>query len=251
MGYGEICQYQFFAVSLRGNNSLINITMDFPPNYVILDADRFATAEPREPGALGAEVLAQVRSTGRIADHFRVTLGGSRIFDVSAPLAAMIQGVPATWQFRFQVWLRDIEIRRNMVSTAWLNVHAQLAARKAWITDQAGVQIQHKTALEEIQDKHATFRFIMVIGDCSNLELMLQALPASKETLTGKPAFRGLILLIEPRCAHAQGSSSAASPLAIYGRPMGDYNILRGPLLSEKTAVETYINMLPRPYASK
>jgi hypothetical protein len=165
--------------------------MDFPPNYVFMEADRFATAEPREPGALGAEVLAQVRSTGRIADHFRVTLGGSRIIDVSAPLAAMIQGIPSTWQFRFQVWPRDIEIRRNMVSTAWLNVHAQLAAKEAGVMDQAGAQIPHEAVLEEIQEKRAAFRFIVVISDSSNLELMLQALPASKETLTGKPAFRG------------------------------------------------------------
>jgi hypothetical protein len=31
----------------------------------------------------------------------------------------------------------------------------------------------------------------VVISDSAGLELMLQALPASKETLTGKPAFRG------------------------------------------------------------
>jgi hypothetical protein len=165
--------------------------MEFPPRYVILDADRFATAEPREPGDLGAEVLAQVRSTGRIADHFRVTLGGSRIIDVSAPLAAMMQGVPSTWQFRFQVWPRDVEIRRNIVSTTWLNVHSQLAAKEAWIVDQDGVQIPQEVVMEEIQEKRAAFRFIVVISDSANLELMLQALPAAKETLTGKPAFRG------------------------------------------------------------
>jgi hypothetical protein len=194
LGCKEIRRYQFFTVSLRGNtysHTYVIKVMDFPPNYVILEADRFATAEPREPGILGAEVLAQVRSTGRIADHFRVTLGGSRIIDVSAPLAAMIQGVPSTWQFRFQVWPRDIEIRRNMVSTAWLNVHAQLAAKEAWVMDQAGAQIPHEAVLEELQERRAAFRFIVVISDSSNLELMLQALPASKETLTGKPAFRG------------------------------------------------------------
>jgi hypothetical protein len=165
--------------------------MEFPPDYVILDADHFATAEPRNPGELGAEILAQVRSTGRIADHFRVTLGGSRIIDVSAPLAAMMQGAPPTWLFRFQAWARDIEVRRNMVSTTWLNVHSQLAAREAWITDQAGTQIPHETVLEAIQDKRAAFRFIVVVSDSQGLDLMLQALPASKETLTGKPAFRG------------------------------------------------------------
>jgi hypothetical protein len=59
----------------------------------------------------------------------------------------------------------------------------------------------------------------------------------------------GLILLIEIWCAQARGSSSAAGPLAVCGRPIGDYNILLSQLLSEKTAVETYINMRPGPYA--
>jgi hypothetical protein len=58
--------------------------MEFPPRSEVLEADLFATAVPRDPGDLGAEVLAQVRGTGQIADHFRVTLGGSKILDVSA-----------------------------------------------------------------------------------------------------------------------------------------------------------------------
>jgi hypothetical protein len=59
----------------------------------------------------------------------------------------------------------------------------------------------------------------------------------------------GLILLIETQCTHAQVLSSVASPLALWGQPMGDYSILCGRLLSEKTAVETYFNMRPGPYA--
>jgi hypothetical protein len=103
----------------------------------------------------------------------------------------MIQGMPPSWQFRFQVWARDIKIIRNMVSTTWLNVRSQLAAKEAWIEEQMGAQVPGDAVLEELQDKHAAFRFAVVIGDSQNLELMLQALPASKETLTGKPAFRG------------------------------------------------------------
>jgi hypothetical protein len=68
----------------------------------------------------------------------------------------------------------------------------------------------------------------------------------SKNALTRGPGLRlnltpgvGLILMIEKRCAHAQGSSSTAGPLAICCRPMGDYKILCSWLLSEKTAVAT------------
>jgi hypothetical protein len=49
--------------------------------------------------------------------------------------------------------------------------------------------------------------------------------------------------LIEKRCAHARVSSSAAGPLAICGRLMGDYSILCCRLLSEITAVDTYIQL--------
>jgi hypothetical protein len=45
----------------------------------------------------------------------------------------------------------------------------------------------------------------------------------------------GFILLIETQCAH----SSVTGLLAVRGPPMGDNNILRSRLLSEKTAVET------------
>jgi hypothetical protein len=48
----------------------------------------------------------------------------------------------------------------------------------------------------------------------------------------------GLILLIDTRCAHARGLSSEAGPLVVCGRPIGDYDIIHGRLLSEKTAVE-------------
>jgi hypothetical protein len=79
----------------------------------------------------------------------------------------------------------------------------------------------------------------------------------SKNAFTSDPGPRlnlipgvGLILLKEMWCAHTRGLLSAAGPLAACGWPMGDYNILRGGLLSEKTAVETSINMRPRPYTS-
>jgi hypothetical protein len=79
----------------------------------------------------------------------------------------------------------------------------------------------------------------------------------SKNALTRCPGPRlnlipgvGLIFLLETRCANAQVLSSAAGLLAICGQPMGDYSILRGWLLSEKAAVDTYINMQPGPYTS-
>jgi hypothetical protein len=68
----------------------------------------------------------------------------------------------------------------------------------------------------------------------------------SKKALTRCPGLQlnlmpgaGLILLIDTRCAHARGSSSAASPLVVCCRPMSDYDILPDRLLSQKAAVAT------------
>jgi hypothetical protein len=58
--------------------------MNFPPEEEVFGAEQFETAAPREAGELGLELMAQVRPNGRILDHFRVTLGGSKIIDVSA-----------------------------------------------------------------------------------------------------------------------------------------------------------------------
>jgi hypothetical protein len=44
-------------------------------------------------------------------------------------------------------------------------------------------------------------------------------------------------------------SKKKAGPITVYCRPMGDYNILRGRLLGEKTVMKTFINMRPGFYA--
>ena len=56
--------------------------MDFPPEeWVVFSLEEFTLAQPRNPGALGAEVMAQVRANGRITDHWRVALGGSEVLE--------------------------------------------------------------------------------------------------------------------------------------------------------------------------
>jgi hypothetical protein len=165
--------------------------MDFPPDFSVFPAEEFATAAPRNPGELGVELLAQARPNGRVVDHYRVTLGGSKIIDVSTKMAKLFQKSPPSWTLNYQVWARDIELRRNMTSSAWASVNTLISSRDAWVEQEDGVQVPVETVLAEIGDKKAAWRFAVIIADNQALELMLQALPTSAEALMGKPAFRG------------------------------------------------------------
>jgi hypothetical protein len=167
--------------------------MNFPHLWDILPAADFSTALPRAAGELGAEVLAQVRPNGRILDHYRVTLGGSKIVEVKAPMATMaLAPAGSSWMFRHQVWAKDIQLMRNMTS-AWVNAHKLIQEKGAWVEDHEGNPVPEEQLLEILPGKTAAIRFSVVIGEDQNLELALQTLPAAAEVLMGKPAFRGYV----------------------------------------------------------
>jgi hypothetical protein len=97
--------------------------MDYPPNWDIFPMEDFITSVPRSAGNLTSELLVQARPNGRLLDHFRYVLGGSSIMNVEFQLASIWQ-MPAasTWKLCYQVWPKDIEIRRNMVSSTWTDI---------------------------------------------------------------------------------------------------------------------------------
>ena len=168
--------------------------MDFPADWDFFPMADFSTAGPRNPGTLGVELLAQARPNGRVLDHFRVTLGGSRILDVTARMSALLL-VPAAcpWRFRYQRWPADLEIRRNMTSSGWLSVPTLIAARDASVEDEEGVAVPVENVLAMIEEANtaASIRFAVVVGEDHRMQLMLQSLPGSAEALAGKPALRG------------------------------------------------------------
>ena len=168
--------------------------MNFPAVWEIFPVENFGTATPRNPGVLGMELCAQVRPNGRILDHFRVTLGGSRILDVNFPMASLLL-VPkaADWRFRFQIWARDIDIRRNMTTSAWYDTKEMLAAREATVVDAGNEIIPQETVLEALDTsgKMAAFRYAVVIGEDQRMKLAVIGLPAAADTLRGKPLHRG------------------------------------------------------------
>ena len=154
----------------------------------------FTSANPHNVGELGVELLAQARPNGQVLDHFRVTVGGSRIIEAKFHLAKLhLTPVTSPWRMRFQRWPRDLEIRRNMTTTTWESVATLLASREAAIIDEEDQIVATETALEylEKEGKMASIRFAVVIGEDTKMQLLLQGLPASAEALMGKPALRG------------------------------------------------------------
>ena len=69
--------------------------MEFPPEWNILPAEDFEIAVPRDPGEIGVDLMAQIRNNGRILNHFRLVLGGSKLLEAAVPLKNILPTVEA------------------------------------------------------------------------------------------------------------------------------------------------------------
>jgi hypothetical protein len=187
----------FFAG--KGSWEVSSLTMDIFNNWMILAADQFALAAPREPGELGAEVLAQVRPTGRIMDNMRISLGGSQILEATFSTANVFsaQLIPRTnliWQKR----PGDIVIRKNLTSSTWYDLTTLLQSREvnAQQSDDGDEDdyegfLTLMSGLADQQQAQASVRWAVGATADNWLELVLQALPAPASVLNGKPLLKG------------------------------------------------------------
>jgi len=172
--------------------------MEFPPEeWTILEAGDFETAVPRDPGILGVELMAQVRPSGRIVDHFRLVLGGSDIleYQFSAKELYIYQETPDI-QLSFAVWPADIKIRRNMMTSCWIDAGELLQANDIVGAGGTGADLTDnlKEFLAAQKDRHvsgAALRWAVGVGPDKRLELSLQALPGSAAVISSKPTLRG------------------------------------------------------------
>ena len=168
--------------------------MDFPPEWVVLPAEDFTTAAPRNAGICGMELLAQIRHNRCILDHFRVSLDGSKILEVNTPLSSLMPSTPDSGLiFKFAVWPRDIEMKRNMTTSQWMDITELLASKKAAVHDQEGSMLAHAAVMADLASlgTSSSLRFATVVGEDHLMQLHLQCLPASAKYLMGKPALRG------------------------------------------------------------
>jgi hypothetical protein len=170
--------------------------MEFDPAaWDCFPAEEFNSAAPRAASALHMELLIQVRPNGRMLDHFRIGLGGTSIINASFPLASVFSFPAAKdWTAKYQIWPRDIDLRRNMATTGWKDLPTLVASRDILIiSSETEELVTADVVTEAIQSSKAgaAVRFAVIVGEDSTVSLQLQGLPASASILMGKPAFRG------------------------------------------------------------
>ena len=168
--------------------------MYFPPEWVVLPAEDFTTAAPRNAGICGMELLAQISPNWRILDHFRVSLDGSKILKISTPLSSLMPATPDSGHiFKYAVWPRDIEMKRKMTTSQWMDITELLASKKAAVHDPEGSMLAHPAFMADLASlgTSSSLRFATVVGEDHLMQLHLQCLPASAKYLMGKPALRG------------------------------------------------------------
>lgn len=196
--------------------------MDYPPKWDVFSDTDFELAVPRDPGALGIELMAQLRVSGRVQDHWRLVLGGSSIIEFNVPLRSVFSFAPK-WTMTFAVWPRDITIKRNTTTSVWQDVRDLVASNDTELLGENGDRIintdfvdmlsEHETPAKPLS---ASLRWAVVIGDGERPELHLQMLPGGAGTLNGKPVLRWLKILIQTySCAIKLSNHSSQITLLI------------------------------------
>jgi hypothetical protein len=170
--------------------------MEFPPSWRVFLEEDFEVAQPQVEGALTMELLVQVRHTGRMLSNFRIGLGGEARIKVDVDLGAMVpRDTFHGWRFRTQYWARDIKIRTNMTTSAWIDLADTIAAKDGAVFDDAGAEIPGREVLrllDEIQDdpKSPAYRWVVAVGEDNLMKLQLQSLPGPAVLISGKPTLR-------------------------------------------------------------
>ena len=172
--------------------------MEFPGDWTILDIEDFETASsPRDPGALGVDVLVQLRNSGRAMDDFRVLVGGSQRLKVGFEASSVFPTTTVPdWIISLECWPWDISLRKIMVSSEWMDVINMLAANDLVVTDADGNECNELlvTFFNKQGGKTsygALLRWAIGVGPDKKLELSLQCLPATSTYLAGKPTLQG------------------------------------------------------------
>jgi hypothetical protein len=101
------------------------------------------------------------------------------------------------YRLQFQHWPRDIQIWRNMLSSAWLDVPALICSNEAQVTDESGREVaadQFMETLESLPEdgpESSSVRWAVIIGENGEPRLQLQSLPSDAVSLSGRPATKG------------------------------------------------------------
>ncbi len=121
---------------------LYSSTMEFPHSWEVLQAKLMETFSAPDTADVTAQLLVQLRPTGRILDGFQLVLGGTRIQEAEVDLGSLIPAAAFNnYKLRFQFWLRDIGIRRNMLSSSWIDAPAHICSNESTVHDETGAEV--------------------------------------------------------------------------------------------------------------
>jgi hypothetical protein len=170
--------------------------MEFPANWVVLDITDFDTTLPAIHGKLVVELLAHLRNTGRILDGYKFSLDGSKALEAYVDLNKInpvneLRGMQAF----FQCWPRDIKIRRNMLSTAWVSITDGITSNDMDILDESGAGVSAGSVMRILErlpgDGPVTastwWAWAIAVGSDGFLKLQLQGLPLVASVLNNRP----------------------------------------------------------------
>lgn len=143
-------------------------------------------------------LMAQLRPSGRILDGFRVALDGSAALSKELDLGVILPvSNLKNWRLSLQYWPRDIQIRRNMLTSAWIDVPALICSNESQVLDDKGSGIPPAEFMEILDNlpedgpESCSVRWAVVIGEDSLMRLQLQSLPCDAVSLSGRPATKG------------------------------------------------------------
>jgi hypothetical protein len=175
--------------------------MEFPPSWEVNPLEDYETALPLVSSSTMAYtmgLMAQLRPSGRILDGFRVALDGSAALSKELDLGViLLVSNLKNWRLSLQYWPRDIQIRRNMLTSAWIDVPALICSNESQVLDDKGSGIPPAEFMEILDNlpedgpESCSVRWAVVIGEDSLMRLQLQSLPCDAVSLSGRPATKG------------------------------------------------------------
>jgi hypothetical protein len=175
--------------------------MDFPATWVVLQLEQFDTALPDVQGDVTMELLAHLINSGRALDYFRFSLNSSTPLEAMDGLDNIIPVPDFTgWNITHQIWARDIPLRQNMTTSAWVSIMDTVAKNDCDVTasDGAGIPAAEFTrkvvGLPGNGPVNASTRWAVVIREDHLLRLQRQALPLPASILNGRTTFKRYIM---------------------------------------------------------
>jgi hypothetical protein len=104
-------------------------------------------------------------------------------------------GQLAAYKFKYQVWARDIRLRRNSVTSTWVDARELITQREIIVCTHGGDDVPVETFLDVLDgmrgQPEASMRWAVIVGDGNKLQLALQMLPAGAGTVNGRPLLKG------------------------------------------------------------